>query len=84
MTEKELKKALWLSRSLRNSAESQKFHLMSCALMAFGAVEKSKELRETSKKYSVCAGKCIKKAIEYGFNPVVEKQENKYEVSGTN
>ncbi len=83
MTEKELKKSLWLSRSLRNSAESQKFHLMSCALMAIGAVEKSKELRETSKKYSVCAGKCIQKAIELGFKPEVE-QENKYEDSGTN
>lgn len=83
MTEKELKKSLWLSRSLRNSAESQKFHLLSCALMALGSVEKSKELRETSKKYSVCAGKCIQKAIELGFKPEVE-QEKYNEDSGTN
>ena len=83
MTEKELKKSLWLSRSLRNSAESQKFHLMSCALMALGAVEKSKALCETSKKYSVCAGKCIQKAIELGFKPEVE-QEKYNEDSGTN
>ena len=83
MTEKELKKSLWLSRSLRNSAESQKFHLLSCALLALGSTEKAKELKEKSHKYGIGAAKCIKKAIEYGFNPVVDK-ENEDEDNGTN
>ena len=78
MTEKEMMKALWLSRSLRNSAESQKFYLLSCALLAIGSTEKSKELKAKSQKYGIGAAKCIKKAIEFGFNPVVEK-ENKDE-----
>lgn len=84
MTENELKKQLWLSRSLRNSAESQKFYLLSCALLALGSTEKAKELKEKSQKHGIGAAKCIKRAIELGFSPVVEKQENKDEDRGTN
>lgn len=76
MTEKELLLALWEARSLRCSAESQKFHVLSCAKLAIGEISDYKELLKKSVKFGKAAGKCINKAISLGMR-VPDEKENR-------
>jgi hypothetical protein len=76
MTEKELLLALWEARSLRCSAESQKFHALSCAKLAIGEISDYKELLKKSVKFGKAAGKCINKAISLGMR-VPDEKENR-------
>lgn len=65
--ELELKKRVWLSRSLRCAAEQQKFHLMACAVLALGDKAACAKLKEKSFKFGQAIEKCMKKAVECGF-----------------
>jgi hypothetical protein len=67
MTERELLLALWESRSLRCTAESQKFHALSCANLAVGKIETYKKLAKKSNLFAKGAQKCIEKAISFGM-----------------
>lgn len=74
MTENEMELALWEARSLRCSAESQKFHVLSCAKLAIGEIQDYKELLKKSVKFGKAAGKCIEKAISLGMRLPDEKE----------
>lgn len=76
MTEKELQLALWESRSLRCTAESQKYHAMACAMLAIGDLKRHKEFLRQSVKFGKAAGKCIEKAISLGMR-VPDEKENR-------
>lgn len=67
MTERDLLLALWEARSLRCTAESQKFHALSCAKLAVGEIETYKTLAKKSKLFAKAAQKCIEKAISFGM-----------------
>jgi hypothetical protein len=74
MTEKELQLALWESRSLRCTAESQKYHAMACAMLAIGDLKRHKEFLRQSVLFGKAASKCVEKAVQYGMRRLSEEE----------
>ena len=69
MTERQLKIALWLQRSLRATAESQKYHMISCNLAALGDFVTAAKMKEISEKHAKNIDILLAKAVELGFDP---------------
>ena len=69
MTEQQLKIALWLQRSLRATAESQKYHMISCNLAALGDFVTAAKMKEKSEKHAKNIDKLLAQAIKLGFDP---------------
>ena len=74
MTEKELQLALWESRSLRCTAESQKFHALACSCLAIGDIASHKKLIKKSVLFGKAAAKCVEKAVQLGMRKNYEEE----------
>ena len=79
MTEQQLNIALWLQRSLRATAESQKFHMISCNLAALGDFVTAAKMKKISEKHAKNIDKLLAKAIKLGFDPTTYHKREKNE-----